>query len=75
MAIVGVAPSPVLLARVTPVPATSDSTYEPIVSVARFTASLIHALPFQRRKSPFAALVMVTSDRASRDALPRLAFE
>ena len=61
---VGVAPSPELLESVTPVPATSDATYEPTVSVERFTASLIHAVPFQRRKSPSAAEVMVTSPRS-----------
>ena len=66
IAIVGAAPSPELLVTVTPVPATSDSTYEPTVSVDKLTASLIHAVPFQRRKSPFAADVIVTSKRSFR---------
>jgi hypothetical protein len=35
------------------------------VSVDKLTASLIHAEPFQRRKSPFAADVIVTSDKSS----------
>ena len=43
-----------------------------MVSVERFTASLIHAEPFQRRKSPFVALVIMTSPRASRLAPGRL---
>ena len=34
------------------------------MSVARFTASLTHAVPFHLRKSPFAADVMVTSLRS-----------
>jgi hypothetical protein len=34
------------------------------VSVDKLTASLIHAEPFQRRKSPLAADVIVTSPRS-----------
>ena len=44
--IVGVAPSPELLARVIPVPATRLVTYEPVVSVPRITPlSLIVTTP------------------------------
>ena len=66
ISMVGVAFSPELLVSVTPVPATRFCTKLPTVSSPRFIGSFIHAVPFQRRTSPFAALVMTTSPRASR---------